>query len=112
MLSAYVNDYHTHLDKTLPYVMQAYRSAEHETTSYTPNFLMLGRETTTSVKVLMSDSAEARSKKKSISSNELQLEEGRIYHKPTKPLPVSVPLKAATGVVTPPREPAADKHSF
>lgn len=58
------------------------------------------------------DSAEARSKKKSMSSKELQLEEGRIYRKPTRPLPVSVPLKAATNVVTPPCEPAADKPSF
>lgn len=58
------------------------------------------------------DSAEARSKKKSMSSKELQLEEGRIYRKPTRPLPVSAPVKAATNVVTPPCEPAADKPSF
>lgn len=47
MLSAYVNDHQTNWDESLPYVMQAYRSAVHETTGYTPNFLMLGRETTT-----------------------------------------------------------------
>lgn len=58
------------------------------------------------------DSAEARSKKKSMSSKELQLEEGRLYRKPTRPLPVSAPVKAATNVVTPPCEPAADKPSF
>lgn len=47
MLSAYVNDHQTNWDKSLPYVMQAYRSAVHETTGYTLNSLMLGRETTT-----------------------------------------------------------------
>lgn len=44
MLSAYVNDHHKDWDKHLPYVMMAYRSAEHETTGYTPNYLMFGRE--------------------------------------------------------------------
>lgn len=32
--SAYVNDKHDDWDKYLPYVMMAYRSAEHETTGY------------------------------------------------------------------------------
>ena len=31
-------------DSLLPYVMAAYRSSRHETTQYTPNFLMMGRE--------------------------------------------------------------------
>lgn len=47
MLSAYVQDYQTNLDDSLPYVMQAYWSAVHDTTGYILNFLMLGRETTT-----------------------------------------------------------------
>ncbi|XP_055999913.1 uncharacterized protein K02A2.6-like [Ostrea edulis] len=47
MLSAYVNDHQTNWDEFLPHVMQAYRSAVHKTTGCTPNFLMLGRETST-----------------------------------------------------------------
>ena len=47
MLSAVLNDNHTDWDDRLPYVMRAYRSAEHETTGLTPNMLMLGREATT-----------------------------------------------------------------
>lgn len=47
-----------------------------------------------------------------MSSKEFLLEEGRIYRKPTRPLPVCAPVKAATSVVTPPCEPAADKPSF
>lgn len=46
MLSAYVNDHQTNWDESPPIVMKAYRSAVHKTTGYTPNFLMLGRETT------------------------------------------------------------------
>ena len=47
MLSAYVNEHHSDWDTFLPYVMMAYRSARHETTGFTPNKLMLGRETAT-----------------------------------------------------------------
>lgn len=47
MLSSYVNQNHTDWDKQLPYLMMAYRSAEHETTGFSPNDLMLGREATT-----------------------------------------------------------------
>ena len=47
MLSSYVNEHHTNWDILLPYVMMAYRSAEHETTGCTPNRLMLGREVMT-----------------------------------------------------------------
>lgn len=45
-------------------------------------------------------------------SKELLLEEGRIYRKPTRPLPVSAPVKAATSFVSLPCEPAADRPSF
>jgi hypothetical protein len=47
MLSAYVSDHQRDWDSHLPYVMMAYRSAEHERTTLTPNMLMLGRETST-----------------------------------------------------------------
>ena len=47
MLSAYVQDNHRDWDKHLPYVMMAYRASEHETTGFSPNMLMLGRETST-----------------------------------------------------------------
>lgn len=57
------------------------------------------------------DSAEARSKKK-FGSKELQLEEGRIYRKLTRPLPVSAPVKATTSIATPSCEPVAENPSF
>ena len=47
MLSAYVSDNHRDWDEQLPYVMMAYRSAEHETTGMSPNMLMFGREVST-----------------------------------------------------------------
>ena len=47
MLSSVVNKNHTDWDEQLPYLMMAYRSAEHDTTGYSPNYLMLGREATT-----------------------------------------------------------------
>ncbi|CAG2207589.1 unnamed protein product [Mytilus edulis] len=52
MLSAYVNDNHDDWDEYLPYVMMAYRSAEHETTGYTPNYLMFGREVSTPLDIM------------------------------------------------------------
>jgi len=47
MLSAYVQENQKDWDKHLPFVMMAYRAAEHETTGMSPNMLMLGRETAT-----------------------------------------------------------------
>ena len=47
MLNAYVQEYHMDWDKHLPYVMMAYRAYEHETTGFSPNMLMLGREKST-----------------------------------------------------------------
>lgn len=46
MLSAFVQENQTDWDEHIPYVMMAYRSAEHKSTQFTPNMLMLGRETT------------------------------------------------------------------
>ena len=47
MLSAFVNQNHNDWDDQLALVMMAYRSCEQETTSCSPNMLMLGREVTT-----------------------------------------------------------------
>ena len=45
MLKAFVSDKGTDWDNHIPYVMTAYRSSVHESTGYSPNYLMLGRET-------------------------------------------------------------------
>ncbi|XP_061185787.1 uncharacterized protein K02A2.6-like [Saccostrea echinata] len=52
MLSAYVLDHQTDWDKHLPYVLMAYCSAIHESTGYTPNMLMLGREISTPLYIM------------------------------------------------------------
>lgn len=52
MLSAYVSDYQQDWDKKLPYVLMAYRSSQHESTGYTPNMLMMGRETATPIDIM------------------------------------------------------------
>lgn len=52
MLSACVNDHHSDLDEHLPYVMMTYRTSLHETTGFTPNQLMLGREVSTPLNIM------------------------------------------------------------
>ncbi|MCG7879813.1 MAG: RNase H-like domain-containing protein, partial [Candidatus Thiodiazotropha endolucinida] len=52
MLSAFVDENHRNWDKQLPFVMMAYRAAEHETTGISPNKMMLGRETTTPIELV------------------------------------------------------------
>ena len=52
MLSAFVDENHKNWDSLLPFVMMAYRAAEHETTGVSPNVMMLGRETTTPLEIL------------------------------------------------------------
>ena len=52
MLSAYVNENHRDWDESIPYVMMAYRSSQHETTGFTPNMLMIGREATTPLDIM------------------------------------------------------------
>ena len=44
MLGRMVEENQRDWDTMLPYVMAAYRSSRHESTQYTPNYLMLGRE--------------------------------------------------------------------
>ena len=43
---------HKNWDSLLPFVMMAYRAAEHEITGVSPNVMMLGRETTTPLEIL------------------------------------------------------------
>jgi hypothetical protein len=45
MLSVYVQENHMDWNKHLPYVMMAYRASEHATKGFSPNMLMIGRET-------------------------------------------------------------------
>lgn len=47
MLSTYVQENQRDWDVYLPYLLMAYRSTAHETTNFSPNMLMLGREATT-----------------------------------------------------------------
>jgi hypothetical protein len=49
----YVSDNHKDWDRQLPYVMMAYRTTAHETTGFSPNMLMLGRETSTPLDLCM-----------------------------------------------------------
>ena len=44
ILSLYVNENHSNWDEHLPFLLMAYRSTEQESTGFTPNKLMLGRE--------------------------------------------------------------------
>ena len=44
MLSAFVSKHQKDWDVYLPFLTMAYRSSQHESTGYSPNRLMLGRE--------------------------------------------------------------------
>jgi len=44
MIGRMIDERQRDWDTYLPYIMAAYRSSRHESTHYTPNFLMLGRE--------------------------------------------------------------------
>lgn len=52
MLSNYVDDNHRDWDECIPFVMMAYRASQHESTGFTPNMLMLGRESTTPLDIV------------------------------------------------------------
>ncbi|XP_060063887.1 uncharacterized protein LOC132544323 [Ylistrum balloti] len=53
MLKAYVKENQTDWDVQLPYLMMAYRSSVHDSTNFTPNYLMLGREIAMPVDVMI-----------------------------------------------------------
>ena len=52
MLSKFVSDNQTDWDEHLPLLMMAYRSAEHDTTGFSPSELMLGRQVQLPVDIL------------------------------------------------------------
>ncbi|PIK62874.1 hypothetical protein BSL78_00208 [Apostichopus japonicus] len=60
MISVYVHENQRDWDVHIPILLMAYRSSLQETTRFTPNFLMLGRETTLPIE-LMIGSPEAES---------------------------------------------------
>ena len=53
----YVSTNQTDWDAQLPYVMMAYRSAEHETIGMSPNMLMFGREVSTPLDLMFETSS-------------------------------------------------------
>ena len=52
MLKSYINDHQSDWDEQLPFLTMAYRSVEHETTGFSPNYLMLGREVSTPLDIM------------------------------------------------------------
>ena len=52
MLKSYINNHQSDWDEHLPFLTMAYRSAEHETTGFSPNYLMLGREVSTPLDIM------------------------------------------------------------
>lgn len=42
-----MDENHRDWDESIPFVMMAYRASQHESTGYSPNMLMLGREVAT-----------------------------------------------------------------
>ncbi|XP_061170903.1 uncharacterized protein LOC133180378 [Saccostrea echinata] len=52
MLSSYVSENHRDWDENIPFVMMAYRASQHESTGYSPNMLMLDRETATPLDII------------------------------------------------------------
>ena len=53
MLSVYVHENQRDWDLHVPFVLMAFRSSPQETTGYTPNLLMLGRETTLPLELII-----------------------------------------------------------
>jgi hypothetical protein len=53
MLGKVIDEQQNDWDLWLPYVMAAYRSSRHNTTNYSPNFLMLGREVRAPIDIVL-----------------------------------------------------------
>ena len=60
MLTNFVSSDQRDWDQKLPFLMLAYRSSEHESTGYSPNQMMLGRETELPVDLLYGPPPENR----------------------------------------------------
>mgnify|MGYP003692029265 CR=1 FL=1 len=60
-LNAYILENQKDWDLYLPYIIMAYRSTVHESTAFSPNILMLGRETTTSLDLMYEMPSEMKS---------------------------------------------------
>ena len=55
-----MNAEHTDWDERLPYVMLAYRLSVNETTGYTPNMMMLGRDITVPLNIKFANSLDEK----------------------------------------------------
>ena len=53
MLKAFVNEYRDDWDDYLPYLPMAYRATVHDSTNWTPNLMMFGRESHLPIDVMM-----------------------------------------------------------
>ena len=58
LASVFVNEEHTDWDQQLPYGIMAYRSSEPESTGFTPNYTMLGREVSDPMDIQFGSSVE------------------------------------------------------
>ena len=58
MIGKVVHSNHRDWDERLPSIMAAYRAARHESTGYSPNFLVLGRENRALLDIILGDTPE------------------------------------------------------
>ena len=58
MLGRVVSENQKNWDSWLPYIMAAYRSSQNEATSYSPNYLMLGREVRAPIDIVLGTSVD------------------------------------------------------
>ena len=60
MIGKVVHSNHRDWDERLPSIMAAYRAARHESTGYSPNFLVLGRENRAPLDIILGDIPEEK----------------------------------------------------
>ena len=63
MLTMYCEEKQNTWDEHLPYVMLAYRSSIHDSTGFTPNMMMLGREVELPIQVAIGRPSEEKTNK-------------------------------------------------
>ena len=61
MLKSYITDHQSDWEEQLPFLKMAYRSVEHKTTGFSPNYLMLGREVSTPLDIMFEIPSSVRS---------------------------------------------------